>query len=240
MGIRYVYQVPFFQQLGVFGKSLSPDATEAFYTAASKHFKFIHYNVNLNTEALTFKSIPLTNYIIPLQGNYDSLQTRYSSECKKNIRKARERGCIINADVTVEEIINIYKAAYGKLHTSISDKDYEAFETMLQNALQQNLAEVYSVTDENNETIYAAALLKDEKRLYYVMGAPTEAGRQKRAGYFFIDSIIEKYAGTDMIFDFEGSDIPNVADFYKKFNPEVETYYEVKYSNLPFPLNLLK
>jgi hypothetical protein len=238
-GIRYVYQVPFFQQLGIFG-TLSPGLIEAFFKEAEKHFRFIHYNVNQCIPGSRFKFLPRTNYIINLRVDYNIIQANYTKECVSNIRKAKQRGCTLSNDTTVEEVIDLYKAAYGPLHKGVTYMDYEMFANLLKQALQNQSAELYSIKDGNDQTIFASALLRDTRRLYYIMGAPSELGRKNRATYFFIDNILRKYAGSNLHFDMEGSDITNVANFYKQFDPEAEVYYESKYNNLPLPLKLLK
>jgi hypothetical protein len=66
--------------------------------------------------------------------------------------------------------------------------------------------------------------LRDEKRLYYLFAAPTILGRKQNITHFFIDGLIKRYAGSELILDFEGSMIPGVARFYKKWGSKVESY----------------
>jgi hypothetical protein len=238
--ISYVYQVPFFQRLGVFGNNLSERLIASFYEEAARQFKFIHYNVHQVANNKNCKVLPRTNYIIDLSSKYQFIHSNFSKECQKNIKKAKDRGCVFSTNTNVQELIEIYKETYGKLHPSVTDKDYTKLTNLLHKGLNNDFAELYKIEDDNGETIFTAALLKDKNRLYYIMGAPTKDGRNHRAAYFFIDHVIQKYAGSNMTFDFEGSDIPNVADFYKKFNPQQETYFDVKINNLSFPLNLFK
>jgi hypothetical protein len=91
------------------------------------------------------------------------------------------------------------------------------------------------VTDAARNVIFGAAIFIDSNRLYYVLGAPTEEGRQKRATYFFIDHILKSYAGTGLLFDFEGSDLPTVSAFYRKFGPKTEHYFELTINRFPIP-----
>ena len=53
-------------------------------------------------------------------------------------------------------------------------------------------------------------------------------GRQEKAISLIINSMIEKYANTTYIFDFEGSMIPNLASFFKSFGAEKEQYFHYK------------
>ncbi|WP_207496540.1 hypothetical protein [Aridibaculum aurantiacum] len=238
-GFKYVYQLPFIQRLGVFGAT-TPQQVDAMYTAVTKHFRFIHYNTDQQPANKDFKLVKHINYVINLHTSLHTIRANISKECLKNIRKATQRSCNLSTGVAAEQVIDLYRKAYDHLHPTVTNKDYDQFLLLTKKAIATGFAETFAIKDETGEIVFAAALLKDHRRLYYVIGAPTEKGRQLRATYFFINSIIEKYAGSNLLLDLEGSDIPNVAAFYQRFGPAAEEYYEVKYNNLPFPINLLK
>ncbi|WP_337068448.1 hypothetical protein, partial [Pontibacter sp. 13R65] len=50
------------------------------------------------------------------------------------------------------------------------------------------------------------------------------------------DSCIRQYAGTNRIFDFEGSMIPSVAKFYANFGGKPTTYVSLAKQHLPWYL----
>lgn len=237
--IRYVYQVPFIQRLGIFGNHISPSLAGVFFTKAAQHFTFLHYNINT---PITNKKATLTrrqNLIIDLDTAYPIIQSNYTKECRKNIRKAEKTKAVLDNHISIEAVIAQYRNAYGALHPNISKDDYNRFFRLLQSGLQQQFASLYKIAYEG-DMLFAAALLFDKNRIYYVMGAPTALGRKYNSTYWFIDAILQQYAGSGLHFDFEGSDIPNVASFYQKFGPVRETYFEVKLNRLPWPLHYLK
>ena len=55
-----------------------------------------------------------------------------------------------------------------------------------------------------------------------------------------INAFIKDYAGTDLLLDFEGSDVNSLAFFYSSFGATVEMYVGLKQNNLPALLRLLK
>jgi hypothetical protein len=111
---------------------------------------------------------------------------------------------------------------------------------MAHTALLKKCLTVAGVTDQAGNILQGSLLFQSNKRLYYVAGAPTVEGRKARATYYFIDQVIKQYAGTSWLFDFEGSDIPNVAAFYNRFNPGREIYYHLTYNNLPSLIRWMK
>jgi hypothetical protein len=57
-----------------------------------------------------------------------------------------------------------------------------------------------------------------------VCGAPTAEGRKRGVMHAIIDYVAQKHAGEHLFLDFEGSEIPEVAAFYRKFGPIEEKY----------------
>jgi len=54
------------------------------------------------------------------------------------------------------------------------------------------------------------------------------------------DHLILQFAGHGMTFDFEGSENPGIARFYKSFGAEKVHYYRLKINRLPWIIRLLK
>ena len=72
------------------------------------------------------------------------------------------------------------------------------------------------------------------------MNTTTSEGKLVSANHFLFDKIIEEFAGSGFILDFEGSDLHGVKSFYENFNPINEPYYYLKINKLPTLLKLLK
>jgi hypothetical protein len=72
------------------------------------------------------------------------------------------------------------------------------------------------------------------------MNTTSEEGKKTEANHFLINAIIKEFAGTKMLLDFEGSDLPGVKAFYENFGVTNQPYYLLRYNALPFPLKLLK
>ncbi|HRG24810.1 MAG TPA: hypothetical protein PLL23_10470, partial [Chitinophagaceae bacterium] len=65
-------------------------------------------------------------------------------------------------------------------------------------------------------------------------------GKTIGASHALIDAFIADYAGQDLLLDFEGSDIRNLAFFYSSFGAIQEIYPALKINRLPFYLKWLK
>jgi hypothetical protein len=235
-GIRYVYHAPFLQRLGIYGNNITADAVNAFYNIAVRKFPYINFTISLPAPATSARLKQRTNFIIDLNKPYTEIAAAYTQECRANITKAKKRGCTFTDNLPPELIIKLYREAYGHLQVKNSAQAFERMLRLLAEASRRRTVRLCGVTDPLGNVVFGAAIFKDARRLYYIMGAPTETGRQARATYFFIDHLLESYAGTPLLFDFEGSDLPNVAAFYRKFAPETEHYIQLTANRLPAPL----
>ncbi len=85
-----------------------------------------------------------------------------------------------------------------------------------------------------------ALLLKKKNRLYLLMSVCPPAGRKAEANHFLLDSLIREFAGTGVLLDFEGSEIPGVAHFYSNFGGFDQPFFFYRHNRLPWPLRLFK
>lgn len=239
-GIRYVYAPYFIQHLGIFGKPVPAEKFASAVTAASTHFKWIDYNVNKGFAAAGGVSQVRTNFILALDRPYKLLREGYSPQCLNNLQKAAGRGCVYDEDVKISEAIDFFRKAYGHLHKADA-KDYDRFHQLLAqsspffNVMAAGVREIKSM-----DLLFAGVIIRFKNRLYYALGAPSAKGRNARATYYFIDQLVQQEAGSGKVLDFEGSDIPNVADFYQRFGPEREEYLHITLNNLPWFLRGFK
>ena len=239
-GLMYIYQPSFIQRLGLFGMNINSNIENDFYQHLLLKFKFIHYNVSSLPQIKLESLKKRNNFLIDLRNDYEIIKSQFSKEGIKNIRKAEKRGCQFQNDIPVANVIENFKKVYGHFNQRSTEHDYNQFKSLTQTALKYNRATIAGIKDNNNNIIFSAVIFKDNKRLYYVLGAPTPIGREYRAPYFFIDYLLKVYAGQNLFFDFEGSDIPSVAYFYQHFTKTVESYYEIKINKLPLPVRWLK
>lgn len=241
LGNRYIYTPPFTQRVGIFGNHLSQQLIQAFYQTAEKHFRFmdIMTDVSYSAKYWTCRK-ERKNFIIPLSRPYAEIKQSYSTACIKNIKKAVNRGCRFTTAVTIEQVIQLYRSTYEKLADQGGNENFERLTKLAHYARSNNLLYLCGVVDEKEHLLQGSILFHCKKRLYYLIGAPTGEGRKARATYFLIDQLLQQFCETSLLFDFEGSDIPDVAAFYNQFGPQEETYFHLIYNRLPLFLRWLK
>ena len=237
-GIRYGYTPPFIQQLGITGIVDTVTLQQVllsihhFYSFADIHFNFSNAAIQNITQ-----SSHRTNLIIDLSQGYSIIQSHYKSNLKENIKKA---GMLTYTEDTIEQAVSLYQTHYRKRMRHITGNNYKSFTDLCLSLQEKKQCFTRTATDENNQVLATAILLKDNKRIYNVMNTTTPEGRNKEANHFLLDQIIREFAGQPLLFDFEGSELPGVHSFYKKFGAVNQPYFHYHYNRLPWPIRLIR
>lgn len=243
-GIKYLYQPPFFQQGGVFSKKkLTAEIINAFIDKASEHFRFAEITLNYLNRNLSpsYKPQLRNNYIFSIGNRYEKTFQEYDTYIRQRLKRLEKFKMIYKISKDYQEAIRVYKKTYQQKLSNIKAADFKNFEVLCSIYAKQDRVVVRKVYDSDEKTLLACVLiLKDENRLYNLASTIFPEGKKKLANYFLFDSLIREFSGQKMILDFEGSDIPGVAFFYKKFATENQQYPFIKWNKLPVPLKLLK
>jgi hypothetical protein len=84
----------------------------------------------------------------------------------------------------------------------------------------------------NDNVVSMAFFIIDTKRLYFLLCTSNDTGKKVSSMYQLIDQVIQSHSSTDLIFDFTGSSMENIALRNRGFGATEETYYHVKYNTL--------
>ncbi len=238
-GIRYLYQPPFTQQLGIFSKEPIAGKTEqAFLEIIKTRFQFAEIFINIKNIYPKVKSI--ANFMLALNVPYQNIYSGYKNDLVKNIKHAEKFSLAYTTSENYIEAIDIYIREYALRTPHVKESDYKAFKKLCGILLEKNRLLVRKVVSEKKELLAIAIFLNDERRLYNILSTVLPAGRTTEANHFLFDELIKEFTGKIELLDFEGSDIEGIAAFYKKFGAINHPYYFLRYNNLPWPFKYLK
>lgn len=238
-GIRYLYQPPFTQQTGIFSaKPQSPETIEAFLQTARGHFRFAEIFLNYGNDHPSLQ--PYTNYILSLDAPYEQLASRYRKDLVNNLKLAGRSGFHYTRDLDLKTTLEGYRHEYAARTPHVTSADYRHFERLCHYLQFREQLILRAVTTTDGQTLATALLLRDKQRLYLLQSTTPETGRKTGANHFLLDALIREFAGEPLLLDFEGSDLPGVAHFYKNFGGIDQPYYFYRYNRLPFFVNLFK
>jgi len=235
-GISFLYQPFYTQQLGVFSQEFVDPAT---ISAMLSHLpkKFISGNINFNSGNLvseqgSFHVGDKKNYRLLLRHSYDQLRHSYSNNTRRNINRTMALNDKILKNVTTDELIRL-KKDYDVIKRS--GQSYRWMQELLETILNRGSGVIYGSVD-GNQLEAAAFFGFSRKRAIYLVAVSSERGKQNRSMFKVVDAFIREHAGSDLILDFEGSNIPSVARFFEGFGADPEIYQNIRFNRLPVPL----
>lgn len=237
-GIRLLATPAFVQQLGFCTSSSYANVRLQVAKRLESFARLMHLNLSQPDFFPHAAQRQRTNLVLDLQRPYAAIFDNYTDACKKNLRQAKTRGCVFSDELSINDVIRAYLGAYGH-HGAYGANHFLKMERLVAAAIARNACILGAVRTADGELVYAGLLLDDGLRLYYLLGAPTAKGRHMRATYFFIDIMLQRFAGQRMFFDFEGSDLPDVASFYRSFAPQVEPYFEYYQNRFSLPMKAI-
>jgi hypothetical protein len=239
LGIKYLYQPLFSQQLGIF-PTPSKAIFDAFIDAIKDRFKYADVQLNaLNVPGENSGDIffERKNYLLSLTNDFKSIISGYSKNTKRNIAKAQNQDLTIIEGIRHEDYLafkaknlpaGVEQSAIAKLKSLIAFGEYKGF------------GKIYGVYTPENNLCAAVYFCRWKDRVIYFNAASNEEGKNTGAMYYLVNRFIEDNAGKNLLLDFEGSMIPGVERFYSGFGAKPETYFHLKYNRLPLLLRWLK
>ncbi|HET9057420.1 MAG TPA: hypothetical protein VFN30_11310 [Chitinophagaceae bacterium] len=240
--IYYLYQPFFCASLGIFSyKEITEELTNTFLQAVPSKFKYWDINLNYRNNFLLpeFGTYPRTNYVLNLHQSYQELYANFKANIKRNIKKAEELGCTIEKNIPLTPILVLSKEIL-KAVSPIEDEDYNNFTELYKILFDKGRAINYAVYSSQKELLASCVFFFSHKRAYYILVGNHPNGKTMGASHLLINAFIKDYAGKDLLLDFEGSDIRNLAFFYNSFGATEEKYTAIKLNRLPKLVKWLK
>ena len=227
-GIPYLRQPAFTQQLGIFGNILfNDDVTSVFISKALGQFPFMEINLNFANE---FKKATAgkCNLILSLNRPFWEIEKSFR---KDFVKKIKEQHLVYTSSGEVEKAVLLFKEHYST-RLRVPQKAYADWIELCTLLKSKKQVLMRRVSAPDKRLLAIALFLKDKRRIYYVMSITLPEGRKSQANYFLLYHLIKEFAGQNLIFDFEGSEIPSVNSFFKKFGAVEQPYSFVRINHL--------
>jgi hypothetical protein len=241
-GVSYIYTPPFTQQLGLFSIfTFDAAMVDAFLKAIPGRFLLAELMINNKSKPAKIAVKQRDNFELSLDASIDILRGRYSDNLKRNLKKAVQQNLSVAEYGKAEDIIDLFRANRGRIVPNLSNEDYLRLSHLYYSLYQKGMAKAYGVFNHRNELIAGAVFFFEKQRIIFIFSGTTHEAKEKGAMPMLIDNMIEKYASSETIFDFEGSMDRGLARFYKSFGASVNSYWFWQRSKIPgFLLAVLK
>jgi hypothetical protein len=242
-GISYLYQPYFTQQLGIFSPAeITPDDTERFLAAIPEEFRYINLQLNTgnNPAGSDFNFSLRKNYILDLTPGALQLYNLYHRNCRRNVQKAVHNRLTVKKGPGPALFTRFIRQNLEKKLAGTRKSFYPTLLELATISLENGTGEILGVYNIKNELLASGWFVTHAGRCLFLVCASTPKGKENKSMYLLVDHMIRDNAGTDLVFDFAGSNLPGVAYFNNGFGSKTTTYTAISRNLLPWPLRLLK
>jgi hypothetical protein len=239
-GFYYLYQPAFTASLGIFGQ-VNERLVSSSLSAIPLKFRLIEVSLNHqnNFPSVINGYYPRSNYTLDLNKPYEDIIKTYRESHKRNITKAIQLGGKLIREISVDEIITLNEEQLKHIGGT-KTQDYTKFKNLYAFLKSRDSAKTYAIMGSTNNILASAVFFFSHRRAYYIMVGNHPDGKTMGASHALIDAFIKDHAGQNLLLDFEGSDIRNLAFFYSGFGAKEEVYPAIKINRLPWYIRALK
>lgn len=237
-GIKYIYLAPFTQQTGIFSSTEIPENVfTLFINHIPQFFKYIDINFNYKNFTSEITLSKKKNFILYLNKPYLEMKKRFSENTKRNLKAVLKTNLLLTEAIRIEDAINVKtKNNINKL----SKKEINLLKTTLHLADSTQNLKIIGVKNSKEKLISVACFIFSGNRSYLVLSASYPEGKNSRAMFLIINHFIKFHSESDLILDFEGSNIDGVSRFFESWGAINEPYYNFKQNRLPLFLRIFK
>ena len=234
-GVRLIYQPFFTQQLGVISQSiLTQDIVTQFLNSIPKKFNYIEINLNNfnKIDSSKFEIKPLLNHELDLINSYKNISKKYSGNLKRKLKKISASKLFISPNTKPDEIINLFSHFKAREFPHLRENDYIVLRRLIYTAIHRGVAQIYGVYNSCNILCAGGFFLYANQKITFIFSGSTPEGRDLSAIAFLIDYVIHRNSGKHLTLDFEGSNNPGLAQFYKSFGSKEIIYFKTTINRL--------
>lgn len=241
-GISYLFQPFFAQQLGIYSPQiLNQEIVSSFIKAIPTHYRFAEIKLNTHNKVNepSIQHLQHRNHELDLIYNYEKLYKNYNNNTKRNLKKAADGGLTLMKNNRPEDIISLFRENKGRTISHWNDREYNRLIKLVYSGIYRGMSFVYGAYTPQNELCAGAVFMKSHGKIVFLFSGANAEGRRNQGLTFLLDAVIREFSPGHYVFDFEGSDNPDLARYYKGFGSKETSYPGVQINRLPYPLKIL-
>lgn len=251
LGIRYLKQPVFAQQLGLFYRpqaAPTPADWQHIGRLLQHHFLFItSYSFNTgNAELLAPGVLGLpgwaqSTYHLAMHPPYADLWKGYNQNRRRHLARAQRQGLYLEQTTDLELLIQLFaENTAAKIYGLLGEAyEYPQLRALYQAAQYAGATLFWQARTAGGTVVAMILLWQFNGQLYYIFNASTKEGKTLGAVTLLLDEVFRTNAGQPITFDFEAPPVPNLQQFYGSFGAAPTPFLTVSYNRLPWPLKQL-
>lgn len=217
-GLKIVHNPMLCQQLGIFSAKDSVEMNERFLTYLEKNYLIRIYPFNdVNSFHSNLKN--KKNYLI-YPDSYENVYSKYSPKRKRKLRSEPE--ILSNSEIKAVNFNDAEEFIESNFLGADKENDIARFINIFREFSLREYVTLYAYYFQGN-IINVIAIYSDEKT-NVLLGTFNDKDFVKISGASFLIDHVIKNNIDKKIFDFEGSELPNVEEFFRGFRPELKSF----------------
>lgn len=225
LGVKRARQQVYSRQVDFIGdQNLLLKAIELLKT----EFKEFDVRISENEQGITDQHFQ----VLDLENDFD-----YSTNAKRIIKKSEHLKYVQTDDLTT--LMSLYTSnTHQKLNNS--NENLSRLKGLMSSFLENGKGYAFSAFD-GEKIVGACFIIEDKSTATYLIGDSNPEEKKAGVVYGMINYAIQKAQEKKMKrFDFGGSNVASVAQFYRKFGAKNQNYTRIVWDNSPFWFKTLK
>lgn len=243
-GFQYLMQPFYMQQGGIYSPhEVTQQVIREFLTAIPQRFRYIQLNLNVGNRAISIPKFELRErrtHHLALNKPYDQLFSEMKPSKRNKIRRAMKQDLNLIKRLQPGQMVKFWREHVGTYLPEMDTKAYDRLLELLHVLYRHKKLYTVGAYDEQQEMVAMAAFIRDRHYYIYFMSAATPDGKKMAAPSLLIDEFLHDHAPARQQLDFEGSEVPSIAKFFKSFGAEEVIYLQAFANKLPLYLRWLK
>ncbi|MCH3923896.1 MAG: GNAT family N-acetyltransferase [Bacteroidales bacterium] len=205
----------------------------SFYAKEIDKYKTFRIRLNTNNKYFLpfiwkdFVVSPNVTYRIENLSNIDDIYNKFSSNLKRRIKVAQKE-VTIEASNDVDILISLIEKTYSIQNRKISEYEKKEIKDIFYASMEHQACKLLYAKDNQNNYHSGALFVYDENVMYYLLGGTDPKYRRSGAHPLILWEGIKLASNLSKVFDFEGSMIESIEDFFRQFGGEQCVYYTIE------------
>ncbi len=174
---------------------------------------------------LGYRMEPRFTYRLSDLSDCDALYQRFNKTAKKNIKYAKNK-VEVNTETNVETLILMLDRTFSAQKRK-NPMSRDLIRRIVQSCEENHCGKYFEARDSVGNVHSCAYLVFDEKVCYYLLGASDSEFRSSGAQSLLLWESIQFASTRSAVFDFEGSMVEGIENFFRQFGGICTPYYIV-------------
>lgn len=172
-------------------------------------------------------------YVLKNIQQKETIWKNMSLNVQRNIRKARERYQIsVKKGISIDEFLSVQAQTFERQHIRLKQKDIRTLRRLISICQERKQGDIWGGYDKQGQLHAAIFIAWQNHTAWYLAGGGNSTLRNSGAHSLIMWECFQYVSQFTDTFDFEGSMIPGVEQFFRAFGATQTPYFTIKKGKL--------